>query len=86
MSRKPVHDYVSDFYATHTPGPVRPSIICKDGTIYSVQASAGHYCSPRDNVGPWSTFEVWPEHRKGPIGWVPRDQVNRWIHRHGGLA
>jgi hypothetical protein len=46
---------------------VRPQILCADGTTISVQASAGHYCTPRDGVGPYTTVEVgypsapWPE-------------------------
>ena len=30
----------------------------KDGFTMSVQASEGHYCSPRDDTGPWYRFEV----------------------------
>lgn len=33
-------------------------ITLKDGTSLSVQASAGHYCSPRENHGPWHKVEV----------------------------
>ena len=35
-----------------------PKIVCADGFTMSVQASGGHYCSPRDSEGPWSTVEV----------------------------
>ena len=35
-----------------------PQITCKDGTTLSVQASKSHYCSPRDNFGPWGAVEV----------------------------
>ncbi len=35
-----------------------PRIACGDGTTMSVQASSGHYCSPRDNAGPWHEVEV----------------------------
>jgi len=35
-----------------------PKIVCADGFKMSVQASAFHYCSPRDSAGPWSMVEV----------------------------
>lgn len=35
-----------------------PQIKCSDGFEMSVQASSGHYCSPRDSYGPWSAVEV----------------------------
>jgi hypothetical protein len=38
------------------PSPV-PKIECVDGFSISVQASSTHYCSPRDNEGPWDTVE-----------------------------
>ena len=34
-----------------------PSLVCRDGFEMSVQASDVHYCSPRKNKGPWTTFE-----------------------------
>jgi hypothetical protein len=33
-------------------------VVCADGFEMSVQASSGHYCSPRDDVGPYGTVEV----------------------------
>jgi hypothetical protein len=33
-------------------------IYCKDGYNLSVQASATHYCSPREDFGPWYEVEV----------------------------
>jgi hypothetical protein len=36
-----------------------PQIICKDGTKLSVQASNGHYCSPREDYpGYYNSVEV----------------------------
>ena len=36
-------------------------IRCHDGFVMSVQASRDHYCTPRDDVGPYSAVEVgWP--------------------------
>jgi hypothetical protein len=34
-----------------------PNITLPDGTLLSVQASAQHYCSPRDDNGPYTHFE-----------------------------
>jgi len=36
----------------------RPQIICADGLSMSVQASKYHYCTPRDDFGPYSKVEV----------------------------
>lgn len=38
--------------------PRVPTITCKDGFTLSVQASGGHYCSPRNNFGPYTEVEV----------------------------
>jgi hypothetical protein len=35
-----------------------PPIQCADGFSVSVQASAFHYCTPRNNEGPWDTVEL----------------------------
>jgi hypothetical protein len=35
-----------------------PRIVCVDGFSMSVQASSCHYCSPRENDGPYSSVEV----------------------------
>lgn len=37
---------------------INARVICADGFSMSVQASNGHYCTPRDDSGPWSTVEV----------------------------
>ncbi len=34
------------------------AVVCADGTTLSVQASSTHYCSPRDDDGPWSAVEI----------------------------
>jgi hypothetical protein len=39
------------------PGPAG-QIVCADGTRFSVQAGEFVYCTPRDNVGPWTHVEV----------------------------
>ena len=37
---------------------VIPKIVCKDGFAVSVQASEGHYATPRNNEGPWCEVEL----------------------------
>jgi hypothetical protein len=49
---------------------LRPQIICKDETRLSVQASDGHYCSPRINGdGPYSEVEVGYPSVRPPENW-----------------
>ena len=41
----------------------RPHIVCADGATMSVQASKFTYCTPRNNVGPYTHVEVgYPSH------------------------
>jgi hypothetical protein len=35
-----------------------PRITCKNGVSLSVQGSRAHYCSPRDDIGPYDCVEV----------------------------
>lgn len=94
-------DYVN-LYLAARPGRVRAPIICKDGTILSVQASEGHYCNPRHREGPWSCVEVSVSNNRlrfdawgleserwsgGRIwGYLNVDKVNAEIERRGGLT
>lgn len=79
---------------------VIPPTKCVDGFEASIQASCGHYCSPRDDVGPWGSFEVaWFEGEDDPLviewhgakasdgvyGWVPAKVVAAMIIKHGGF-
>lgn len=84
----------------HSPGifykQVLRSVICADGTRLSVQASETHYCTPRNNYGPYTEVEVWCisnddvvefEYSKDePSGYVDIKAVVTFIDRHGGLA
>ena len=36
----------------------RMPVVCKDGLVLSVQASRFHYCTPRQDRGPHTAFEV----------------------------
>lgn len=82
--------------------PPRPRIVCMDGTTLSVQASAFTYCTPRDNVGPYTAVEVgypsrkfeqlmpWAEDPSDPTGtiygFVPVEVVNEVIASCGGIC
>ena len=67
-------------------------ILCADGTTISVQASSGHYCSPRsDNPDRgYGAVEVWVTNKWGvnltedPEGWIPAGRVMELIAEHGG--
>ena len=43
--------------------------ILHDGTVLSIQASDGHYCAPRNNIGPYTTAEVHVVLGRDPEGW-----------------
>lgn len=76
-------------------------VVCKDGFSMSVQASKYHYCTPRDNFGPYTSFEVgfptqqeellleYAEDRRNPTdtvyGYVPTDVVEAVVAKHGGV-
>ena len=34
------------------------TVVCADGFEMSVQASRGHYCDPREDVGPYTAVEI----------------------------
>lgn len=89
-----MRDYVHEHFARHPAEPgalhhVRPAIVCKDGTTYSVQASAYHYCSPRETGAErYTSVEVWRCTGRGipnePEGWARVRLINRRIRDHGG--
>ena len=75
----------------------RDPIILNDGTTVSVQANRASYCTPRNDIGPYTSVEVgfpsvrpswWNEHSSGDeiAGWVPVSLVREFIEEHGGLA
>lgn len=51
-------DYVNEYLQARAGKRVRSPMVCKDGAILSVQASEGHYCNPKNRVGPWTSVEV----------------------------
>ena len=68
-------------------------IVCKDGFRMSVQASAGHYCSPKNDTGPYVSVEVYSDGSEpllkaddgGISGWTPAKVVMDVIVKHGGI-
>lgn len=78
-------------------GATVPAIVCADGFTMSVQASRTHYCTPRNDQGPYTAVEIgFPskhENRLAPYGdngnnvfaWVPVDVLDEIIRAHGGL-
>lgn len=70
-------------YITTTPVSerklVEDAIVCKDGTTLSVQASDGHYCSPRNNRGPWTAVEVGFPSVKPPDSW--QQYAEEWTRK-----
>jgi hypothetical protein len=81
FKKYPIKSYPDAAYGT------RPALHCKDGTIYSIQASDGHYCSPKTNLADrYYSVEVaaYFESRKCYRNFVDVETVNRWVHNHGG--
>ena len=39
-------------------GSVTIRVVCRNGFSVSIQASSGHYCTPRSSYGPWETVEL----------------------------
>lgn len=68
-------------------------IECKDGFSISVQASEIHFCTPRNNKGPWTHFELF--FNKGEYSdlcdsfdissHTPLSVVESIIKEHGGI-
>ena len=93
---------VNEYLNKSRSGRLAPSVRCVDGFSMSVQASYSHYCSPRNDHGPWATVEVgFPSHKCDDLmpyaenadapcdtvyGWVPVEVVEKVIADHGGVV
>lgn len=80
-------------------GDVKPAVICNDGFHLSIQASKYHYCSPRNQAGPYETVELgcatlpetFNEYAEEPgatdtvYGNVPIFKVLTLVGSHGGI-
>jgi hypothetical protein len=100
MTAEELNDHVksgSTFGLTRGPAP---HITCADGWTVSIQASTYHYCSPRDDFGPYTSFELGfpsalepelapyaedPDTTKTVFARVPLETVLMLINRHGGV-
>ncbi len=77
---------------------VRKLMELTDGHSLSVQASAGHYCNPKDSAAEdYASVEVYnvsaedfdfftddPDD-EGPFGWVPVSKLDLYVLKHGGI-
>jgi len=74
---------------------MRTPLLCTDGTIISVQASSGHYCSPKsDEAFAYSAVEILIDKPNDPEGYNRSNKVQTWvkpnellelINEHGGI-
>jgi len=69
-----------------------PRVECKDGFTMSIQASRGHYCSPRSGEGKYTTVEIgFPSQFTSlckahqVVGFVPIEEVEELLDEHGGI-
>jgi len=78
-----------------------PKMRLADGFTMSVQASDGHYCNPRNDIGPYRSVEIgYPseaeqliiEYAESPeyptdtvYGYVPVEIADAVIEKHGGI-
>ena len=76
-------------------------IVCNDGFTMSVQGSSMNYCTPKDDVGPYSEVEIGFPSEMEPLiqefaetptqptetiyGWVKSETVWDVILKHGGV-
>lgn len=79
-----------------------PRISCANGLSFSCQAGRTHYCSPRDNFGPWDKVELgfptqriealanyaeeWDDPTDTVYAYVPLELVAQIILDAGGFA
>lgn len=91
-------DDVSWWPGLHQDG-IRRLLRLADGSTLSVQASRSHYCTPRNDSGPWIAVEVCgPEYIDGwavdgssldgrwCYGHVTVEDVDAYIRARGGLV
>lgn len=99
IKRSYEHNGEIKFYSTRG---IAPRLLCADGFSMSVQASKSHYCSPRNDYGPWFDFEVGYPSRREPLleeyaedkkrltktvyGWVPSYILQEVVEKHGGVV
>ena len=78
------------------------TLVCKSGFTVSVQASKTNYCTPRNDIGPYTEVELGFPSAVEPLitayaedpsnllstvyGWVPTVVLFELISKHGGIA
>lgn len=96
-----VTDFIKDTYKPGAIFNLRPMIHCNDGFTISVQATKGHYCSPRIDTDSYGKVELGYPNREEPLlkqyaeqpdnltdtvyGYVPIELVEKVIQLHGGI-
>lgn len=101
MATMTVNEWLKRRKAGRSDAGVIERATCFDGFSLSIQASRNHYCSPREDVGPWSAVEIgYPskpcaalaEYAEDPddltetvYGWVPVEVVESVLAEHGGI-
>lgn len=72
----------------------RNHVTLKNGMVLSIQASENHYCSPKNNFGPYTHVEVmgnlhavFEEHHDcwDVFARVPVDLLEEFIEKNGGI-
>jgi hypothetical protein len=91
---------IAEYIETYREEIWTPAVRCKDGFRMSVQASEGHYCSPRSNECAYTEVEVGYPSEVEPLltpyaegddltntiyGYVPVEVVEAVIAKHGGM-
>lgn len=92
---------VNEFLAKHPTtkvNGVRDCVVCNDGLVLSVQASTGHYCTPKENNAAYYTHVEFQPQTKCRMPWtlrkyykswvyafVPVEKVDALIRKHGGI-
>lgn len=104
MSMALTVNHIQKFWCDNTHNPLEMEgfllcdyMVCNDGFMMSIQASAFHYCHPRELLpdGSYTHWEIahgkddllLSEYSDGSIAaYVPTHIVNRVIENHGGVA
>lgn len=102
LNQQTVQQFLAEKQFTRSGGYVRIGVMCSDGFKISIQASEYHYCTPRDNYGPWSNVELgypsqaddliqrYAETPEDPTqtvyGYVPIETVQALIEKHNALT
>ncbi len=65
---------------------IRTPILINNSMELSVQASKNHYCSPRNNIGPYTSFEVKASGVKISHAFIKTNGKSRSIHSYASRS